>query len=205
VLLLLLLLLLLMMMMMMTTAIMILLLLLCTCLSHLLRDAKAPATCSKALAAFLQQQQAGPAQQGQDKQPADHSKQQPFSSFLATVLMLMGELAQGAASKYEPYFQTLPHKTACLMNWTQQEQSLLSGEAETALQSAPASKHPDLQQVLISHPSGKSDTPEAANNTALRFGLSHQPEDTKYGSTTPLRCAATTDVISTRWQCVTLT
>jgi len=114
----------------MLTTVMVHLLLLapCICLTQLVRDAKVPATCSQALAAFLQQQQAGQAQQEQDKEAADQRKQQPFSSFLATVLMLMGELAQGPASKHDPYFKTLPHKTSCLMNWTQQERALLKGD-----------------------------------------------------------------------------
>jgi len=76
---------------------------------------KVPATCRSELAAFLQQKQ------GKSKQ------EQPFSSFLATTLMLISELAQGSASGYEPYFKTLPESTYCLINWSPEDKALLQG------------------------------------------------------------------------------
>lgn len=73
------------------------------------RGSKVPATCSKAVSDFLQQQQP------------------PFSSFLGTTLMLMAELARGADSPYAPYFATLPAATDCLLNWSEEEKQLLAG------------------------------------------------------------------------------
>jgi hypothetical protein len=49
------------------------------------------ATCDKQLAAFLTQQQQQPAP---DNTQQEQQQQKPFSSFLATTLMLMSELAK---------------------------------------------------------------------------------------------------------------
>lgn len=86
------------------------------------RGTQLAATCGSELAAFLTQQQAQPGEDSTQQQ-----QQQPFSSFLASTLMLMSELSQGSSSSCHPYFDTLPEGTDCLINWTQQEQQLLAG------------------------------------------------------------------------------
>jgi hypothetical protein len=55
------------------------------------RGTELAATCDKQLAAFLTQQQQQPAP---DNTQQEQQQQKPFSSFLATTLMLMSELAK---------------------------------------------------------------------------------------------------------------
>lgn len=58
------------------------------------------------------------------------AKSEKLSSFLASVLMFLGELARGDGSEFRDYFRILPKQSPLsLINWTQEELSLLKGKS----------------------------------------------------------------------------
>lgn len=50
-----------------------------------------------------------------------------LSPFLSTALLCLAERAKGPASKYAPYFASLPASADCLLMWGREERSVLSG------------------------------------------------------------------------------
>jgi SET domain-containing protein 6 len=62
------------------------------------------------------------------------SKDQGSSSaspFLASVLMLMSEVAKGQGSKYANYIGSLPQSCDCLLSWDAKDKAELKGVGQT--------------------------------------------------------------------------